>query len=281
MPQVNPIVKDALYGGVVPQVGHPLCAAFGEVVAALHTVLQRRHDTRLVEPYGDAAAGLAGGSHIKDHLDHRCGVLVRHKLVGGALCLAVAVGRAGHIFAVVALGVQRLLDLTGRIPQIDVVHSKLERCHQVIFLGIKVAAGCQIADAVFGEIALRIVAGFRHITAQPGQVFGNDHVDLAGFQMLQHGAEAGALEVASGIAIIGKFLHQNDAVFFAVFPHNGTLVGNTGRFTVLPLLIGKAVVGVCKLNMVPHVSSFPEPLIYGSIIPCGYPAGQNLRTVFR
>ena len=281
MTQVDPIAKDALHGGVIPQVGHPLCAALGEVVAALHTVLQRRHDTRLVEPYGDAAAGLTGSGHVKDHLDHRCGVLVRHKLVSGTLCLPVAVGRTSHIFAVVALGVQCLLDLAGRIPQVDVVHGKLKRCHQVISLGVKIAAGGQIADAVFGEIALRIVAGFRHITAQSGQVFGNDHVDLAGFQMLQHGAEAGALEVASGIAIIGKFLHQNDAMLFAVFPHNGTLVGNTGRFAVLPFLIGKAVIGVCKLNVVPHVSSFPEPLIYGSIIPCGYPAGQNLRTVFR
>ena len=279
--QVDPIAKDALYSGVIPQVGHPLCAAFGEVVTALHAILQRRHDTRLVKPYGDTAAGLAGSGHVKNHLDHRRGVLVRHKLVGGTLRFPVAVGWAGHIFAVVAFGVQRLLDLTGRIPQIDIVHGELKRCHQVIFLRVKIAAGCQITDAVFRKIALRIMAGFRHVTAQPGQVFGDDHVDLTGFQMLQHGAETGALEVAAGIAIIGKFFHQNDTVFFAVFPHNGTLVGNTGRFAVLPLLIGKAVIGVCKLNVVPHVSSFPEPLIYGSIIPCGYPAGQNLRTVFR
>ena len=166
--QVDPIAQDTLHGGVVPQVGHPLCAALGEVVAALHTVLQRRHDTRLVKPYGDAAAGLTGGSHVKDHLDHRRGILIRYKLIGGALRLAVAIGWTGHILAVVALGVQRLLDLTGRIPQVDIVHGELERCHQVIFLGIKVAAGCQITDAVFGKIALRIVAGFRHVTAQPG-----------------------------------------------------------------------------------------------------------------
>ena len=279
--QIDPIAKNAFHGGIVPHVGHPLCAALGEVVTAFHAVLQRRHDARLVEPYGDAAAGLAGGRHIKDRLDHRRGVLVRHKLVGGALRLPVAVGRAGHILAVVALGVQRLLDLTGRIPQIDVVHGKLKRCHQVISLGVKIAAGGQIMDAVFRKIALRIVAGFRHITAQTRQVFGDDHIDLAGFQMLQHGAEAGALEVAAGIAVIGKLLHQNNTVFFAVFPHNGTLVGNTGRFAVLPFLIGKAVVGVCKLDVVPHCSSFPEPLIYGSIIPCGCPAGQNLRPVFQ
>ena len=279
--QVDPVTQDALYGGIVPQVGHPLCAALSKIVAALHAILQRRHDARFVESQGNAAAGLTGSGHVKDHLDHRRGVLVRHKLIGGTLRLAVSVRRAGHIFTVVALGVQRLLDLAGRIPQVDIVHGELKRCHQVIFLGIKVAAGRQITDAVFGKIALRIVAGFRHVTAQPGQIFGDDHVDLAGFQMLQHSAEARALEVAAGITVIGKLLYQNDAVLFAVFPHNGTLVGNAGRFAILPFLIGKAVIGICKLNVVPHVSSFPEPLIYGSIIPCGSPAGQSLQSSFR
>ena len=68
---------------------------------------------------------------------------------------------AGHIFAVVPLGVQRLLDLAGGIPQVHIVHDKLERGHQVIFLGVEVAAGSKVADAVFGEIPLRVVAGFR------------------------------------------------------------------------------------------------------------------------
>ena len=207
MPQINPIAKDALYGGVVPQVRHPLCAALGEVIAALHAILQRRHDTSLIEPQGNAAAGLAGCSHVKDHLHHRCGILIRYKLVGGALRLPVAVGRAGHILAVVALGVQRLLDLAGGVPQVDIVHGKLERCHQVIILGIEVTAGCQIADAVFRKIAFCVVAGFRHVTSQAGQVFGNDRVDLTGFQMFQHGTKTGAFKVAAGVAVVGKFLH--------------------------------------------------------------------------
>lgn len=67
------------------------------------------------------------GGQVEDHLHHRGGVLVRHKLVRGALRLAVAVGRAGNILAVVALGVQRLFDLAGGVPQVDIVHGKLER----------------------------------------------------------------------------------------------------------------------------------------------------------
>ena len=89
----------------------------------------------------------------------------------------------------------------------DVLHGKLERCHQVIILGIEVTAGCQIADAVFRKIAFCVVAGFRHVTSQAGQVFGNDRVDLTGFQMFQHGTKTGAFKVAAGVAVVGKFLH--------------------------------------------------------------------------
>ena len=67
------------------------------------------------------------GRQVEDHFHHRAGVLVRHKLVRGTLRLAVAVGRAGHILAVVALGVQRLFGLAGSVPQVDIVHGKLKR----------------------------------------------------------------------------------------------------------------------------------------------------------
>ena len=67
------------------------------------------------------------GRQVEDHFHHRGGVLVRHKLVRGALRLAVAVGRAGHILAIVALGVQHMFDLAGGVPQVDIVHGKLKR----------------------------------------------------------------------------------------------------------------------------------------------------------
>lgn len=67
------------------------------------------------------------GRQVKDHLHHRGGVLVRHKLVRGTLRLAVAVGWAGNIFPVISLGVQRLLDLAGGVPQVDIIHGKLKR----------------------------------------------------------------------------------------------------------------------------------------------------------
>ena len=245
MAQVDAVAQDALDRGVVPLIGSPLGTPLGKVVTALHAVLQRRHNACLVEPDSNTATGLTRGGQVENLFHHWGGVLVRHKLVGGALRLPVAVGRAGHILAIVALGVQRLLDLAGGVPQVDIVHGKLKRCHQIIFLGVKVAAGCQIADAVFRKIALSVMTGFRHITAQAGQILGDNHVGLAGSQVFQHSLEAGPLKVPAGKAVVHELLHQDDAMPFAVLPDNSTLVGNAGGFAILPFFIGKAVVGVC------------------------------------
>ena len=53
------------------------------------------------------------------------------------------------------------------------------------------------------------------------------------------------IKVPAGKAIVHELLHQDDAMLFAVLPDNSTLVGNAGRFAILPFFIGKAVVGVC------------------------------------
>ena len=89
------------------------------------------------------------------------------------------------------------------------------------------------------------MAGFCHITAQTGQVLGDNHVGLASSQVFQHSLEAGPLKVPAGKAVVHELLHQDDAMPFAVLPDNSTLVGNAGGFAILPFFIGKAVVGVC------------------------------------
>ena len=88
------------------------------------------------------------------------------------------------------------------------------------------------------------MAGFRHVTAQAGQVLGDDHVGLAGFEVLQHSLEAGPLKVAAGKSVVHELLHQDDAILFAVLPDDGALVGNTGRLAVLPFFVGKAIVSI-------------------------------------
>ena len=52
------------------------------------------------------------------------------------------------------------------------------------------------------------------VTAQPGQIFGDDGADLPVFHIRHHLLEAGAVEAASGIAVI----HIKAGVGEAVLP---------------------------------------------------------------
>ena len=157
--------------------------------------------------------------------------------------LAVAVGRAGAVLAALPLASQHVLDLAGAVPEIDLVHGEQKWGHDVVVLRVEVVRDGDILDAVFWKELLGVVAGLPHIAAQPGQILGDDQVGLALLQLLQHLLEAGAVEVAAGVAIVYKFPDKSNAVLLAVVLHNHALVGDTGRFPALSLLVGQPQVG--------------------------------------
>ena len=157
--------------------------------------------------------------------------------------LAVAVGRAGAVLAVLPLVSQHVLDLAGAVPEVDLVHGKQERRHDVVVLRVKVVRNSDILNAVLGEKLFGVVAGLPHVAAQPGQVLGDDQVSLALLELLQHLLEAGAVEVAAGVAVVHKFPDEGDVVLLAVVLHDHALIGDTGRFPALGLLVGQPQVG--------------------------------------
>ena len=157
--------------------------------------------------------------------------------------LAVAVGRAGAVLAALPLAFQYVLYLAGAVPEVDLVHGEQEGGHDVVVLRIEVVRNGDILDAVFRKELLGVVAGLPHIAAQPGQVLCDDQVGLALLQLLQHLLEAGAVEVAAGVAVVHKFPDEGDVVLFAVVLHDHALIGDTGRFPALGLLVGQPQVG--------------------------------------
>ena len=167
------------------------------------------------------------GRQRENPLYDRRGVFIRDKLVSSAFGLAVAIRRARGVLSLFALHVKRLLDLARGITQVNIVHSKLERCHQIIAHRVKIVARCQIVDTMLREKAFRVVAGFGHITAQTGQVFGNDRVRFSCRQVIEHCLKARAFKVAARISVIHELTHDDDALFFTVVPDNLALVGDT------------------------------------------------------
>ena len=157
--------------------------------------------------------------------------------------LAVAVGRAGAVLAALPLASQHILHLAGAVPEVDLVHGEQEWRHDVVVLGVEVVRNGEELDAVLREKLLRIVAGLPHVAAQPGQVLGDDQVGLALLQLLQHLLETRAVEVAAGVAVVHKFPDEGDVVLLAVVLYDHALVGDTGRFPALGLLVGQPQVG--------------------------------------
>jgi len=141
------------------------------------------------------------------------------------------------------VGDKCILDLARAVPEIDLIHGKKEGGHDVLPLGVEVVRDCNIVDAVLWKELLGVVAGLPHITAQSGQILGDDCVGLALLELLQHLLKCRAVEVAAGVAVIHKFPHQSDAVLLAVVLYDHALVGNTGRFAALSLFIGETQVG--------------------------------------
>ena len=121
----------------------------------------------------------------------------------------------------------------------DALHGEKERGHDVLPLSVKVVRDGNIVNAVLGEELLSVVAGFPHIAAQTGQVFGNDGVGLALLELLHHFLKGRAVKVAAGVAIIRKLPHQSDTVLLAVVLYDHALVRNTGRFPALRFLVGE------------------------------------------
>ena len=98
-------------------------------------------------------------------------------------------------------------------------------------------------NAVFGEKLFRIIASLAHVTAQTGQVFGDDGIGFPLLQLAHHLLESRTVKVTAGIAIVNKFSYQRDAVLFAIILHDHALIGNTGGFPALRFFVGESQVG--------------------------------------
>lgn len=157
--------------------------------------------------------------------------------------LPVTVGRAGAVLAALPLAPQHVLDLAGAVPEVDLVHGQQKWGHDVVMFRVEVVRDGDILDSVLRKKLLSVVAGLPHVAAQSGQVLGDDQVGLALLQLLQHLLKAGAVEVATGVAVVHKFPDESDAVLLAVVLHDHALIGDTGRLPALGLLVGQPQVG--------------------------------------
>ena len=98
---------------------------------------------------------------------------------------------------------ERCLDLLAGLPGVHFVEN-VEEWSQLIFAvkGVNIIIYGNIANALTGEINLRVLPGQDVISAQPGQVFRHDTVDFAIFDVINHALESGTVVVRTTPAVI-------------------------------------------------------------------------------
>ena len=77
---------------------------------------------------------------------------------------------------------------------------------------------------MFREIPLHIVAGQDVVPAQPGEVLGNDHVDLLFFDIRNHPLEGRAVKTGAAPAVVYIGVMDAQPVLLHKLPQQGFLV---------------------------------------------------------
>ena len=158
--------------------------------------------------------------------------------------LHIPVRSASTIFATLTLHLKNILDFSGTVTQVNLVHCELERSHDIFGFRVKVVCNRNVADLILREELLCIVAGFSHVTAQSGKILGDNHIGLTGLQGSHHFLETRTLKVAARPTIINEVFQNCDTVLLAVGFHNFFLIRDTGGFTLLSFFTGQTVISV-------------------------------------
>ena len=237
VPKVNRIFQYSLYRCVIPVINSSRSTSFTEVITIQHTVFQRCY----VAVFGERRCYGSGRFSVMCHgkylLHYRSSFRVRLKR-RAIFILHIAERRAGTVFSFCPFLIYDLLDFPWGVSQINIVHRKLERSHNVNFVWVEVVADCNIMNLIFGKIGFRIVARLGHISAESWQVLGDNHVCKPVFKVSNHLAKARSVKIWAWETVVNKFFYNGNTVVLTVLPDDTSLVCDTRWFTAVGLLNG-------------------------------------------
>ena len=146
-------------------------------------------------------------SPLEDLPNYRGIILVNHKLVVVIRVFFVAIGRnPAHIET--ALGTCHLcgLDLLGDVSSVEFIEDVFEggNVHGLIAGAVHPVIDGDILYPVLGEENLNVAARFQIVSAETGQVLGNNPFHMTGFDLCNHFLKGGTVEGGAGVAVIHK-----------------------------------------------------------------------------
>ena len=153
-----------------------------------------------VQPHGNGIQASALGSPAEHPLHHDGGNGVNDKLVAIVLRIQITVGstRADELAVLHGLPLLRP-DLSPNVQSVGFVYHVPQR-NDDTGMGILRGGGVEVfvdrneADTADAEILLNVIAGVNGVSAQTGEVFHNDAVDVTGLNIREHLLKARTVE---------------------------------------------------------------------------------------
>ena len=132
------------------------------------------------------------------------------------------------------------LDLLGNVLGVHIVHDGPEGGDVIgggFHTGIDTVQQGNVSHTLFREVPLHVVTCHDVVTAQSGQVLGDDHIDLFGFNVRNHPLERRTVKCGTAVTVINIGVVDGQPMLFHKFIQKGILVGNAlGRAFAFILL---------------------------------------------
>ena len=197
-----------------------------------------------LQPAPDEVGAVSLQRPKEDLPDNGGGFLVHQQVV--SVLRVFPIPKGGHAAGKLALlGFQQIrgMHLLGNILAIHLVQDILKGRNVVVLpQGVDPVIHGDVAHTVPGEEVLNEIACLQVVPAQPGEVFGNDKVDLSALDGLYHPFQVGALHVQPRVAIVLIDCHNLPSLLFAVVFQHIPLVGNAGALPVQIIVLGKPAI---------------------------------------
>ena len=187
-----------------------------------------------VQPHGNGIQASALGSPAEHPLHHNGGNRVDDKLVAIVLRFQIAVGSTRTDELAVLHGLPLLCpDLSPNVQSVGFVYHVPQR-NDDTGMGILWGGGVEVfvdrneADTADAEILLNVIAGVNGVSAQTGEVFHNDAVDVTGLNIREHLLKARTVEVCPGRAVVDIGIVYADLRVLLQIAGNNHLLGFNG-----------------------------------------------------
>ena len=132
------------------------------------------------------------------------------------------------------------LDLFGDVLGVHIVHDRPERCDVVgggVHTGVDAVQQRDVTYPVLREVPLHVVAGHDVVTAQTGEIFGNDHIDLLCLNIGNHPLKIRTVKVGAAPAVVHIGIVDAQPVLLHKLPQQGLLVLDALRWSLALILL--------------------------------------------